>query len=341
MSVTTSVFLKRAALPTPARWAATIREAGFALVLDEDFEVDTFSGYLPCTYAGASAGFEYALQKAQPAELSEQERAAIGDRDVEIIFSTHSSTADLAAAIIAGGVLAHLADGVHWDHQAGEFTPALKSLELARSMEKDLRAEVEAERKRPAPVQRADLSTSRPVDTDLSARIVFRGGTLLTVETAEPTPRRFNLSLVTEDLPNVEQVRILGLWECAGRPPVVRRFSIKPPGFFKKAVERNFDFAGNLKLEPGQVDLKHWAGKLGQVEAATKMLLAGGPHSVPALVEVARDTRAAPATRQLAITVLGVLGRDAIAATPALSALASDPVVGRQAQGVLEKLRPL
>ena len=76
MSVASSVFLMRSAMPTPKRWAAAIREAGFALKLDEDFDVETFSGFLPCEYEGVAAGLEYSFGEADTSQLSEEQRAS-------------------------------------------------------------------------------------------------------------------------------------------------------------------------------------------------------------------------------------------------------------------------
>ncbi|MDP2270256.1 MAG: hypothetical protein Q8N23_30700 [Archangium sp.] len=321
MSVGSSVFLKRSAMPTSARWAAAIREAGFPLKLDERFDVLTFDGFLPCEYQGVAAGFEYTFRAADTSALSAADRERVGDRDVEIVFTTHSGMRNLVSAIIAGGVLAQLSDGVHWDHEAGVISGGPEALEFARGQVVDLGPELE---NAGGDFRPADLSTAQAVDVSLEATVVFRGGSLLTLETHEPAPRRFDLSLVTEELPKADQVRIVSLWHCSGRPAVVRRFSIKASGFFKKTQVLTFDAWGRLQLEPGQVDLKKWIAKLGQVEAATKMLLAGGVASVPLLLEAAGDSKLPLATRQLAVGVLGALGPVAVSAVPQLQKLASN-----------------
>lgn len=344
MSVGSSVFLKRSMVPTAARWAAAIREAGLLLKLDEHFDLATFEGFLPCEYDGVTAGFEYTFHAADLAPLSKDDREQVGDRDMEIVFATKSRMRDLACAIAAGGVLAHLADGVHFDHEAGVLSRGPEALESARAQVLELRAELERETQATpegGDFRPADLSTSTPADVDLEATVVFRGGTLLTLETREQPPRRFNLNLVTEDLPKADHVRIVGLWECRGRPSSVRRFSIKGSGFFQKAQQRAFDAWGRLQLEAGQGDLKKWVARLGQVEAATKMLLAGGVASVPFLLEAARDTKLPLPTRQLAVGVLGALGRQAESAVPALEALRARAdlasAVERSLQQILKK----
>lgn len=331
MSVASSVFLKRSAMPTPARWAAAIREAGFALKLDEAFNVETFEGFLPCEHAGVESGFEYFFRTADLSPLSPEQRRFVGDRDLEILFVTRARWHDLISAITAGCVLAQLTDGVRWDQEGGELESGADALASARSVVADLANELRSEKAKlegGGDLRPADVSTSQPLEVELVATVVFRGGSLLTIETREkPTPRRFDLNLVTEDLPKVDTVTIHSLWECRGRPPKVRRFSMKPSGFFKKPVERAFDAWGNLQLEAGQVDLKPWIAKLGQVEAATKMLLAGGPASVPLLLEAARDAKLPAMTRQLAVGVLGALGATAVPALPELEKLRADPVL--------------
>lgn len=148
MSIQSSVFLKREAMPTPAQWAAAIRDVGFAFELGEDFDVEELSGFLPCRYDGAEAGFEYFFRSADTSELSDEERRLVGDRTVQIDFVTHSSYLDLMAAVIAGCVLAHLADGVRWDLETGEMSRGAEMLEAARSLEKDLRADLAREKQR-------------------------------------------------------------------------------------------------------------------------------------------------------------------------------------------------
>src|SRR5262249_31747700 len=52
VSVDLIVYLPRASMPTPARWAEAIRNAGFPVELETDFDPDTAIGFLPCRYEG-------------------------------------------------------------------------------------------------------------------------------------------------------------------------------------------------------------------------------------------------------------------------------------------------
>jgi hypothetical protein len=132
MSVDLIVFLPRAKMPTPARWAEAIREAGFLADLDTDFDVDAFSGFLPCAYDGKPGGFEYL-----PSPLDSGERAELGasaEHDFSVTFATHSDMRELATSVIAAAVLASLAGGKLSDPQAGEDIEAPHALDWARTM---------------------------------------------------------------------------------------------------------------------------------------------------------------------------------------------------------------
>ena len=59
MSISRTVYLRRANMLSPKAWADAIRAAGFPVDLDMDFDVERHSGYLPCRYEGRESGFEY------------------------------------------------------------------------------------------------------------------------------------------------------------------------------------------------------------------------------------------------------------------------------------------
>jgi len=138
MSVSVSVFLKAARLPTPVDWQAAIRAAGFEVELDTDFEPRTFSGFLPATYRGRSAGFEYSLDPITTgaADLGSERRiAAAAGHDRCITLVTHSNMAEAISAAVAAGALAALADGVLFDDESDEAHPASAATAWARSAE--------------------------------------------------------------------------------------------------------------------------------------------------------------------------------------------------------------
>lgn len=136
MSIVMQVFVDGRKMLSPSQWARALVEHGFAVELDEDFDVASFSGFLPCKYRGVEAGFEYAYEElGPPEELDEHVRAAIGDRDRVVSFVTHSDMRGLMTSVLSAGVLCALTDGVLWDTEADELTPAAGALDWARESE--------------------------------------------------------------------------------------------------------------------------------------------------------------------------------------------------------------
>lgn len=110
MSVDLHVFFDPAQMVTPGRWADAVREAGFAVDMDTDFDPLTFSGFLPCKYKNREAGFEYFYQVLQGEELRE---FGIGDssRPACITFSTRSDFREFASSMICAAVLSSIVKG--------------------------------------------------------------------------------------------------------------------------------------------------------------------------------------------------------------------------------------
>jgi hypothetical protein len=127
MSVDLVVYAARSAMPSTSQWAQSIVAAGFAAELDDDFDIDSFSGFLPCSYGGEEAGFEYF---AGPVEASEVELPS--ECDFSITFSTHSELRELAASVAAAATLCSLTQGVLYDAQAGTTVPASEVQQWAR-----------------------------------------------------------------------------------------------------------------------------------------------------------------------------------------------------------------
>jgi hypothetical protein len=340
MSVGNSVFLKRSSLPSLNAWGDAIRKARFSVTLDSELNVQKSTGYRLGTYAGKEAGFEYSVEVIADRKtgLNDEQLRRIGDRDVEVIFTSGSRLRDLMAQTIASAVLASITDGIHWNHEADILAAGTEAIAHAQELEKDLRSDLEQEASAPP---HPTPTTPLAVDVELKAKVVARGGTQLTIETFEqPIPRRFNLNLVTSELPEVDEVRILGLWRRPGLEPIVRRFALKPRGLFSRGIERSFDAFGNLRLEPSQVDFKKWGAKLGQVEAATQMLMAAGVAAVPVLIEAAHDASRPVSTRELAIKLLGHVGDQARVALPVLEELSRNPELADAAKSAIKHIGP-
>lgn len=74
MSYDLVVYLNRNAMPSHGAWRAAIVEAGF-VALDSDFDVDKFSGFLPCSVRGEISGFDYYASNVAPGDVEEMELA--------------------------------------------------------------------------------------------------------------------------------------------------------------------------------------------------------------------------------------------------------------------------
>lgn len=130
MSVDLTVYMAREAMPTPAVWAQAIVDSGFSAELDADFDVDTFSGFLPCRYAGADAGFEYSsgpIEFVDDLELPDE-------FDFSVTFATHSSMRELASSVVCAAVLCTLSRGILVDPQADVAVPSDDAITWAREL---------------------------------------------------------------------------------------------------------------------------------------------------------------------------------------------------------------
>jgi hypothetical protein len=143
MSISRTVYLRRSALPTPTDWALSIRTAGFEMDLPTDFDLEEMSGFLPCTYCGHEAGFEYAFDDASSLELDDELRGSLGERDVAISFVTHADMRGLVTAVIAAAVLAATCDGIVHDEESGEVLLASEALASARELETEVAADLD------------------------------------------------------------------------------------------------------------------------------------------------------------------------------------------------------
>jgi hypothetical protein len=130
MSVDLIVYLPRSAMPSPERWQQAIRDAGFPVELDTDFDVDSFSGFLPCRFRGAEAGFEYFGAQVEEAERAQSQ--APDGCDFSVTLVTHSDLREFACSLLAAGALCDATRGLLVDPQSGESCPPERALEWVR-----------------------------------------------------------------------------------------------------------------------------------------------------------------------------------------------------------------
>jgi len=143
MSVVMQVFVADSKMVIPPQWAQAIRSHGFDMELDVDFEVREHTGFLPCKYKGADAGFEYSYHTVtEMGPLDDRLRAAIGNRDQVVSFVTHSDLRELMTSILASSILCVVTDGVLWDTESDEIIAADRALDWAREGERAIEEEL-------------------------------------------------------------------------------------------------------------------------------------------------------------------------------------------------------
>jgi len=131
MSYDLVVYLQRKKMPSPQTWHSSIVDAGFPVALDVDFDVDAFSGFLPCPVNGEISGFEYYASALSPADIQELELAP--GTDFSIQFCIGSRPLELISALAASSVLAAVSGGSLADPQAGESIPAGSAVSWAKA----------------------------------------------------------------------------------------------------------------------------------------------------------------------------------------------------------------
>src|SRR5437867_1635133 len=103
MSVDLIVYLRHSSMPTPEAWQQAIRDAGFPIELNCNFDPNTSSGFRPCKVRGELSGFEY-----YAGPLSESDRASVGapvGTDFSVTLVTHSDLREFACSAAAAGAL--------------------------------------------------------------------------------------------------------------------------------------------------------------------------------------------------------------------------------------------
>jgi hypothetical protein len=110
-----------------------IREAGFDVQLNTDFDPHSHSGYLPCP--DDLTGFEYYLESfsAPTMEIGEAGASVIGSRNTVASLRFSGRPADRTAATAAAATLTAMADGVLFDTEPGHFIAADEALAWARN----------------------------------------------------------------------------------------------------------------------------------------------------------------------------------------------------------------
>ena len=135
MSVDSFVFLQEDRLPTIAEWQGALDEEECGIALERIDDLRKHTGYLPASYRGHQSGFEWFFGPV--AEVVGDKPEAVGNRSHAIDFVTHSDMRELICGMIAGAVLAKLADGLVFDEESGEYIDGNRALEIAKKLEKN------------------------------------------------------------------------------------------------------------------------------------------------------------------------------------------------------------
>lgn len=136
MSIDILVHIPEGRVPTPDEWQSAITKAGFPVMIDTDFNLHEFSGFLPCKFKEMTGGFEYYYSVVEKNELTE-----IGvpeNLPVQISFVTHTEFAELATAVIASAVLTDITGGLLMDTEEGKTFNGNEALVWARKIIKEL-----------------------------------------------------------------------------------------------------------------------------------------------------------------------------------------------------------
>ena len=122
MSYDINVYLDKDKMPTPKSWRAAIIEEGFDVILDSDFNVDDFKGFLPCLVSGKPSGFEYYSSNLTAEDVKGLELPE--NMNFSINFCIHSNPLEMLSATAASSVLAKISKGLLVDPQVGggDFT---------------------------------------------------------------------------------------------------------------------------------------------------------------------------------------------------------------------------
>jgi len=113
----------------PAKWREAIRVAGFLVDIDTDFDVDVFSGFLPCKYEGNLVGFEYCASRLDAKDAHEMGAAG---SDLVVTFTTHADLRECASSLAAASVLCQVSGGILIDPQSGESFVGAAAVEWAK-----------------------------------------------------------------------------------------------------------------------------------------------------------------------------------------------------------------
>ena len=131
MSYDLFVYLRRSDMPSPVSWRDAIVGAGFSVALYTDFDVDSFTGFLPCPVNGEISGFEFYVSNVDPKHTA---RLQLGPGiDFAVQFSIGARPLEVVSALAASSVLAAISAGTLNDPQTGESVLGNAAVDWAKT----------------------------------------------------------------------------------------------------------------------------------------------------------------------------------------------------------------
>jgi hypothetical protein len=133
------VFLNRSDMPTPEAWQSIIRECKFDLEIDQDFDVFTFTGFLPCVVRSRAAGFEYYFEPKESVAADETYLAPLTTTlDSVVTFRWGGDLLETAAVMAAAGALASSRASLLYSPEDDSTVPGTQALGYAREQLKQI-----------------------------------------------------------------------------------------------------------------------------------------------------------------------------------------------------------
>jgi hypothetical protein len=115
MSIELHIFVDDERVPDRDTWQREIERLAFPSVLDPAMNVRADTGFVPGTFRGRVAGFEFYLSSAADVLPSYAHiKPRVGARQVCATFRWGGSLDECGAAICAAAALAQIADGVYF-----------------------------------------------------------------------------------------------------------------------------------------------------------------------------------------------------------------------------------
>ena len=115
---------------TRSEWQDAITKASFRVQLDHDFDIDTFTGFLPCRLDGELTGFEYYPSKVSTVEVRQLDLPAA--TNFCVTFRIGGRPSELVSAVAASSSLALASGGTLIDPQEHERYARENAIQWAR-----------------------------------------------------------------------------------------------------------------------------------------------------------------------------------------------------------------